>query len=505
MGRITAPICDFVRKYRDSGMIRMHMPGHKGRSFLGPEDLDITEIAGADALYEASGIIRESEQNASALFGTQATFYGTEGSSQMIRAMLYLAGAWAREKERENAASGRITILAARNVHKSFVQACALLDYDVNWLYGEEASYLSCRIGPETLEKALQSAPALPDAFFITSPDYLGKTADIRALSAVCRKYGVPMLVDNAHGAYLHFLPEPQHPMDLSADLCCDSAHKTLPVLTGGAYLHVAAAGEAAACEEGTGTAELRRKMRRFFAENARSALALFGSTSPSYLILQSLDLCDVYLVSGYRGKLSDFTARLQELKVRLLHAGVPFAASEPLKLTLEDPAVSCGLSGNELAAFLRQNGVECEFSDAEHLVLMLSPENTEQELSKLEALLTGCFSKAGERGEARLRKPETAESVSCRESRKFGEASEDQEAPEAPEASEKVLSIREAVFSAHETIPVTEAEGRIAGAPTVSCPPAVPIVISGERISRRAVESFRHFGIETVEVVREC
>ena len=94
-------------------------------------------------------------------------------------------------------------------------------------------------IRPETLEnllkKAQEKAHRLPDAFFITSPDYLGKPADIRALAGICHRYDMPLFVDNAHGAYLHFLREPQHPMDLGADLCCDSAHKTLPALTGAA------------------------------------------------------------------------------------------------------------------------------------------------------------------------------------------------------------------------------------------------------------------------------
>ena len=88
---ITAPICEFVRRYRYSGALRMHMPGHKGTALLGPEPLDLTEIEGADVLYHAEGIIRESEANAAALFGTKKTVYSAEGSSLCIRAMLYLA------------------------------------------------------------------------------------------------------------------------------------------------------------------------------------------------------------------------------------------------------------------------------------------------------------------------------------------------------------------------------------------------------------------------------
>ena len=121
------PICDFVREYNNSGASRLHMPGHKGKGRLGFEDMDITEIVGADSLYEASGIIRESEQNASKLFGCE-TFYSTEGSSQCIRAMVYLVSLLAASK------GERPVILAARNCHKSFISAAALLDVDVEWI-----------------------------------------------------------------------------------------------------------------------------------------------------------------------------------------------------------------------------------------------------------------------------------------------------------------------------------------------------------------------------------
>ena len=108
------PICDFVRGYARSGALRLHMPGHKGEGPLGMEALDITEIPGADSLYEADGVIAQSEKNASALFGAP-TLYSTEGSSLCIRAMLALV-------QRHAAAQGRRPMIAAgRNAHKTFL------------------------------------------------------------------------------------------------------------------------------------------------------------------------------------------------------------------------------------------------------------------------------------------------------------------------------------------------------------------------------------------------
>ena len=219
------PIADFIRKYIDSDISRLHMPGHKGKGTLGCEQWDITEIEGADALYEADGIIRQSCENASTLFGSATTLYSTEGSSQCIRAMLYLAITNRRHR-------GRPVVVAARNVHKAFVYAAALLDFDVVWLYPQQGvnSICSCPITAEQVESTLAGLEMPPAAVYLTSPDYMGGMADISAIAKVCHRHGTILAVDNAHGAYLKFLPQSLHPLDLGADICCDSAHKTLPV-----------------------------------------------------------------------------------------------------------------------------------------------------------------------------------------------------------------------------------------------------------------------------------
>ena len=190
------PVCDFVNEYVKSKAERLHMPGHKGNALLGFEAFDITEIDGADSLYEASGIIKESEQNAGSLFGCN-TFYSTEGSSQCIKAMVHLAvlHAKANNKTPLNA--------AGRNAHKAFVSALALTDCNVTWLYSESETYLSCNITAQSLENAIGIAESKPTAVYLTSPDYLGNVTDIREISEVCKKHGILLLFDNAHGAYL--------------------------------------------------------------------------------------------------------------------------------------------------------------------------------------------------------------------------------------------------------------------------------------------------------------
>ena len=438
---MNTPVADFVQRYAKAGTARLHMPGHKGRCFLGCEPWDITEIHGADALYEAEGILAESEQNAAALFGSQRTCYSTEGSSQCIRAMLYLAVA----------ASGSHTVVAARNVHRAFVSAAALLDLEIRWLWPEESrSLCGCPISPAQLEETLHSLPEPPAAVYLTSPDYLGGMAQIPALAQVCHQHGTLLLVDNAHGAYLRFLQPSLHPLDLGADLCCDSAHKTLPVLTGGAYLHLSP----------TAPAQL--------APLAKSALGLFGSTSPSYLTLASLDLCNRYLAEGYPQRLAEAVERLAELRERLTAAGWRVEPSDPLRVTVAAPR---GVTGQELAGQLRRQGAECEYADRDFLVLMATPENTPEEWAQAAAALGQCP------GEANPRQLPLAR-------------------------GERACSIRQAAFAPRETVDAAHSLGRVCGLPTVGCPPAIPIAVSGERITPEALALFAYYGIEQVEVL---
>lgn len=442
---MNAPICEFVKRYAQSNALRLHMPGHKGVSLLGMEKWDITEISGADSLYEADGIIRVSEENASALFGCP-TFYSTEGSSQCIRAMLHLALLHARSEGK------RPLVLAGRNAHKTFLSAAALLDFDVEWLYpAEDSSYLSCPVDLAALEAALLRTK--PAAVYLTSPDYLGCTADISAAAQLCHRFGALLLVDGAHGAYLRFLQPSRHPMDLGADLCCASAHKTLPALTGAAYLHISPALTACIAQ-------------------AKNALALFGSTSPSYLILQSLDAVNPYLANGYPARLSEFAEKTDALRSRIAERGLSLIGDEPMKLTLAPKAF--GYSGEELAALLEEKNIHPEFSDPDHLVLMLAPQIGDEGLKRLE--------------EALLSLPRRAPIL---------------DAPPRFRSAERVCGIRKAALSPCETVPAEKSIGRVLAAATVGCPPAVPIVVCGERIDRHALECFRYYGIESVCVMK--
>ncbi len=438
------PIVDFVKEYSDKNALRLHMPGHKGKKLLGCESFDITEINGADSLFEADGIIKESEKNASALFGAD-TFYSAEGSSLCIRAMLYLSVAGEKEP----------LVLAGRNAHKTFLTASAFLGFDVEWLCPDNnQSYLSCLVSGSDVEKGILNSPKKPSAVYITSPDYLGNISPIEEISAVCKKYKVPLLVDNAHGAYLRFLSPSLHPVELGADMCCDSAHKTLPCLTGGAYLHVS------------------NNAKSYFKQNAKEALSVFASTSPSYLILQSLDETNKYISDGYEKKLSQTVLNVEKLKKSVSEMGFELFGNEPLKLTVAPK--SFGYTGSELSDILESKNITCEFSDKDFLVLMFTPEINNEDFNLIE----------------------TAFHDVERKERIF-------DSPPSFRKANKQTSVREALLSEKELVPVEMSVGRIIASPSVGCPPAVPIAMCGEMVDEDVVKAFLYYGVDKCFVIK--
>ena len=454
---ITTPVDDFVRAYADSGIVRAHMPGHKGRG-EGPERWDITEMTGADSLYEADGIILESEENAARLFGSGLTCYSAEGSSLSIRAMLLLA------LRRAQRPGERPWLLAGRNAHRTLLSAAALLDFDIRWISNAECgmrsaelkgSLLSSSFDLSVLDEALSRAETLPFAVYLTSPAYLGGVVDIRAAAEICHAHGVILLVDNAHGAYLRFLPDSRHPLDLGADMCADSAHKTLPALTGAGYLHVS------------------KRLADITRADVKAAMSVFASTSPSYLILASLDRCNRLLEREFPEQLAAFARRMDLMKEHLEEAGVILTGDEPIKLTIRATRAA---DGHMIQRLLQERGIECEMADPDFVTLMLAPCQMDQMDTIEGALLDAAGHWAGQP----IRIP-----------------------PALPSPGERVMTIREAMLSPQETLPLAQCEGRVLASDTTGCPPAVPIAVCGERLSKATIELCGYYGLKTLRVAK--
>ncbi len=442
---MNTPVYDFLEQYKQSGVVRGHMPGHKGRGlpcgFEAAFPYDITEIKGADVLFEAEGIIAESEKNASELFGTAATFYSAGGSTLCIQAMLAAV-----------CGEGR-AFICARNAHRSAMNSAVLLNLEPCWFYPEyeDSSVVSGKITAAAVEAAISRyAEKNPACVYITSPDYLGRLAPVREIAEVCHRHGMPLVVDNAHGAYLAFLDESLHPIAQGADMCCDSAHKTLPVLTGGAYLHV-------------GNKKYAPEIKRF--------MSLFGSTSPSYLIMASLDLCNGYLAEKFRGELAETVCRVKSFRGKFVHLCADDI--EPMKITFYP--ISSGLTGYHLAEQLRANGIEAEYADETHTVLMLSASSTAEDFARLEQVCERLMCPR-----ILLRPPHF----------------------ELTEPKRAMLP-REAFFAEKERVETENSCGRIAAEGVTVCPPCVPVVAAGEIIDENVMKILKMYSILNVNVVK--
>lgn len=437
------PLYTRLMEHSSMGRSSFHTPGHKCSSFLPPEllNLDYTELPDTDALFEADGVIRQCEEKLSHLYNTADSFISAGGCTLAIQAMLRAA----------LRSGGRL--LCARNAHRSAVNTCALLGIDPIWLYPHSSSSYTGRTDPSDISRAFEENDNIT-ACYITSPSYYGELCDIRSIADICHRNGAILLVDNAHGSHLAFMKENLHPIALGADMSACSLHKTMPVMTGGAVLNI-------------GNSRL--------AENAKVDMSLFASTSPSYVIMASIDLCaDYMLYGGGRKAYTDCELRVAALKEAAGEKGIlqPEGCCDPLRLTLN--TASCGIQGekNQLD-FFEAHGIDCEFCDGENAVLLCTPFNSEADFQRVLSAINDLSS--GSRAAEPLQKPYSPE---------------------------KVLSLREAMLCPHVRISTVNAKGRIAADTACPCPPGVPVIMPGERIDSEASALLLKYGINEISVV---
>jgi len=434
-----APLFYALQLLATGDSARFHMPGHKGQpifsSYSDIFSIDYTETYRTGNLYQGSGPIRDAEVAAARYFHAEDCFFLTGGATQGIFAMLATVVG-------EGGA-----VLLDRDCHQSVCHACALLDitpYFFSAPYLEPFS-ISGSLPLEDAKHILQEHSEIK-AVLVTSPTYYGVRRDLSALSGVCKKYHVKLLVDSAHGAHFPAVGLPVPTME-GAVLAVVSTHKTLPCMGQSAVLLI--------------SQEIDRRLLR---ENT----ALFGTSSPSYPILASIDLARAYMEENgkntYR-RAAEYCARLRRF-IALRTSFLPLTeevapALDPCRLTVN--AAETNFSGYVLANRLwSEYGIACEMSDAYNVVF----------------ILTGADSFPVIR---RLRNALRQLSEQCRP-RAIPEP-----IPTFPSA-ERVISVREAWFSPIERAPLDKAAGRICARPVAPYPPGVPLLWAGEKITEAHV-----------------
>ncbi|WP_018924705.1 aminotransferase class I/II-fold pyridoxal phosphate-dependent enzyme [Salsuginibacillus kocurii] len=449
------PLYEALEKHNSLDAVSMHVPGHKhgqlfstlsSTAFQQIGAYDQTEITGLDDLYAPSTVIMEAESLAASYYRSFATLFLVGGST-----VGNLAAILASFQEGDK-------VLVQRDVHKSVLNGLELARVHPVFLAPviEKETGLSLGVKAEEVEKACKETPGL-DGIIVTSPSYYGVSKEIKEIVQAAKKYGLKIIVDEAHGA--HFTSSNAYPpsaLEAGADIVVHSAHKTLPALTMGAWLHVS-------------------EHSQVTVEECRNALAMVQSSSPSYLIMASLDIARAYLASlenedGWQ--LKKMMERRQEAIAK--KTGIQFirpatGEMDPLKWVIRSPK---GLNGWQFQAALEKERVYPELGDFSYVLfiwsLHSSSEETERVIEAIERVV--------KREEGRQAEVEPLESIIY------------------PSVSELALTYQELGKAAKVTVEANEAVGEIAAAPVTPYPPGIPLIQKGERITATSLKLLKEW-----------
>ena len=480
-----------LTEYAGSDAYPFHMPGHKRREitdgipggFPDPYGIDITEIDGFDNLHHAEGILKDAMDEAAAIYGADRSWYLVNGSTCGILSAVFATT--------ENGGK----ILTARNCHKAVYHAICLNRLEAEYLYPEEITEFGINGGirAEDVRKALEKDAmhcagnsgdvrgkiTKIQAVLITSPTYEGVVSDIRAIADAAHEYGIPLIVDEAHGAHLEYADQchsfPKSALEYGADIVIQSLHKTLPCFTQTAILHV--------------------KGKFVDQDRVSRYLSMFQTSSPSYLFMAGMERCIRYMdgdgrngMVRYEKRLERFMERMEGLQVlEVLDREIcgkyrTVAGWDPSKIVVSTMRAE-DFHGEELAETLRRKyHLEMEMTAPEYVIAMTSLMDTEE---GFERLGTALLEIAGA-----LR-----HCVESEQQKEKGESKE-KERCETPEATESKVShpirrmlICEAMDADTERTAFQDTVGKVSAEFVYLYPPGIPIIAPGEVFTDAIVE----------------
>ncbi|MBN6187366.1 aminotransferase class I/II-fold pyridoxal phosphate-dependent enzyme [Aneurinibacillus sp. BA2021] len=453
MNHASAPLYETLCVYAEEKNLSLHVPGHKDGSVFDGQarshfqsilSLDATEINGLDDLHHPTGAIAQAQQLAADAFGADQTFFligGTTAGNLAAALTVCVPGD---------------TILVQRNAHKSVCNGLLLAGAQPVYIVPqiEPETEVAAGIHPEQLQEALRAHPEAK-AVWITNPNYYGMTQDVQALAELCHEAGIPLLVDEAHGAHLgQARGLPSSALQAGADLVVQSTHKMLPAMTMASMLHV--------------------QGERISVHRLASVLAMIQSSSPSYPLMASLDVARRYLVMEGRRQLPHTVAKLeqhrQQLGKQLKHISLWHERGhDPLKwvLTSRHPA----LTGYRLLDMLQECGCVAEMADTKNAVLVFSIAPSDEDIAfaanaiaRVDRML--CELSEGEAHERLLPFQETL--------------------------IQPAVSLQEAFYRSKERVSIEEAVGRVSAEMVIPYPPGIPLLTPGERITPAHIEAIR-------------
>jgi arginine/lysine/ornithine decarboxylase len=450
MDQLRTPLYDVLKQHRDMKTISLHVPGHKNGMNFPSEykelfgdilQTDVTELTLLDDLHSPESVILEAEELLANLYGVENSFFLINGSTVGNLAMIM-----ATLEEGDE-------VIVQRNCHKSILNGIQLAKadplfvepvYDPDWKVAGGVTL-------ETVKEAIESFPKAK-AIILTYPNYYGMVFDLRGIIELAHRFGIPVLVDEAHGA--HFISGgifPESATELGADVIVQSAHKTLPAMTMGSFLHF------------NSQFVSLEKLTRY--------LRILQSSSPSYPIMASLDVARRYLSQITDRDLDDLNQRFLQLKsklnrimgIRVLEG--PIQRVDPLKLTIQS---TTSVSGFELQQLFEKEGVFTELADPNNVLLVLPflKANVDFPFNEIVSSISRACCKLPE-GQADKRL----------EIRKL-----------QPAVSQLAVGFEEQKSREKRSVPISEAVGLISGELITPYPPGIPLLFPGEEITEAAV-----------------
>ncbi len=449
-------------EYGERDLYPCHMPGHKRNAYgelpLEFARIDVTEVEGTDDLHEPEGILLDAQRHAARLCHAEESFFLVGGSTAGILAAISAAVP----------RGGKI--LMARGSHRSAYHAVYLRELNPAYLYGTilEPFDLCEAVRPEEVERGLEEHPDA-EAVFLVSPTYEGRLADLKRIAEIVHERNLPLIVDEAHGAHLGWSPvTAPSAMECGADLAIQSTHKTLPAPTQTALLHC------------SGNRVDRGKLRRF--------LRIYQTSSPSYPLMAGIDNA-LRLMEEQGGELlSELNRRYDIMMTELSECkNLAFLPTDPVH---QDPGklVISGkgqISGKDIAAFLRENGIETEMALTSYCLAMFTVGDTAEGYRRMTEVLKKLDQKLDQEAKA-PRLPAAGQILS----ELFTRAN----------APKQIQNPAEGWDAEAEYVPAKDAEGRIAADFLYLYPPGTPILVPGEEIGARqlqAMETCLQLGLE--------
>ncbi|WP_216831173.1 aminotransferase class I/II-fold pyridoxal phosphate-dependent enzyme [Alkalihalobacterium elongatum] len=426
----------------------LHVPGHKWgsvfpdfarKSFESVLKLDATELNHLDDLHDAQTVIEEAQQLLADVYRTQASFFLVGGSTVGNLAMLLSVC------QKDDA------ILVQRDSHKSVINGIQLAQAKPIYLPSEydKKTGLSTGVGLNTVIKALQEFPEAK-AIFLTNPSYYGITRDLKDVIKIAHQNEIPVLVDEAHGAHFGVGEGfPSSAITQGADIVVQSAHKTLPAMTMGSYLHV--------------------NSRLISNEKIKYYLQILQSSSPSYPVMASLDLARHYVANLSQEEVATILESSEEFKSLLKKvpqisvielSETTSLTIDPLKITLR---TNCELTGIQIQSLLEEQGIFVELANEEYLLLVLPL--------------------------APFKEGEYIASVIQRVLKPYRTIKRTSKKRELSRRSIVKLTVDELDRSNTTFIGLEEAVGRRVAEPIIPYPPGVPLLIPGETITQENIE----------------